>query len=448
MNYVIGEDHAYIDIISRRKLVQISQDLQELNNIQRSRLRKESITNGSEFYTYERDMNFKISTDSYAKILLSDVDTIKELSALIYIDYKNELAMNMTRLAKEYNLEIQDTSSYLPDGSSQYKFYIICKKDHDLKTGDAVVLEFNGGTQSSQFLNQQYFGYHNVTVVTNNSFYIDVPLGTVVAHDSGFVKYVKRDPFLNYQPVDIIDVGVNKKGKIAIELSIDNLKLTNDVYSLINVDYNKYRFRLIDGLNIETLSLQYPWILEAEVSGALLGLDINGLVWYKGYWECGRWFGGTWISGTWKSGDWFAGTWNSKRITDNLISVEVDNSVSDTIQSTWFGGRWYDGTWNNGTWVDGRWYGGTWNNGEWYNGIWNDGTWNNGILSGGIWVTGVWNSGIFNCDNNPAYWIDGKWSGGDFENGIWYNGIFEEKNSFTEIVGKISFKIVQSSKNK
>ena len=416
----------FIDILSRRTLLQISEDLQELNNIQRPRFNNRIIDNGdNNFYNYDRTTNYKISTDSYTKILLSDVDTIKELSAIIYTDYKNELAMNITRLAREYSIKITDTDVY------NDKLLIICGEKHELKNSDGVILEFNGGTFSSEFLNQQYFGYHIVNVVDEYKIWIDILyINNTIVNDTGFLKYTKSDPFFNYQPIDIIDVGVNKKGKIAIELSIDNLKLTNDVYSLINVDYNKYRFRLIDGLNIETLSLQYPWMLEAEVSGALLGLDINGLVWYKGYWECGRWFGGTWISGTWKSGDWYAGTWNSKRITDNLISVEVDNSVSDTIQSTWFGGRWYDGTWNNGTWVDGRWYGGTWNNGEWYNGIWNDGTWNNGILSGGIWVKGIWNSGIFNCDNNPAYWIDGKWSGGDFENGIWYNGIFEEKNSF------------------
>jgi hypothetical protein len=415
----------FVDILSRRTLLQISEDLQELNNIQRPRFVNRIIDNGNNnFYNYDRTTNYKISTDSYTKILLSDVDTIKELSAIIYTDYKNELSMNITRLARDYNIKITDTDSY------NGKLLIICGEKHELKNSDGVVIEFNGGTYSSQVLNEQYFGYHSVNVVDEYKVYVDIPyINNTTVNDIGYLKYTKSDPFFNYQPVDIIDVGVNKKGKIAIELSIDNLKLTNDVYSLVNVDYNKYRFRLIDGLNIETLSLKYPWILEAEVSGALLGLDTNGLVWYKGSWECGRWFGGTWISGTWKSGDWYSGIWNSKRITDNLISVEVDNKVSDTIQSTWFGGRWYDGTWNNGTWIDGRWYDGTWNTGDWYKGIWNDGTWNDGVMSGGIWVTGTWNGGIFNCDNDPAYWIDGKWNGGDFENGIWYNGIFEEKNA-------------------
>jgi len=431
INYELNvpQTNASIDIKSRRKLIQISQDLQELNNIQRARLRKESILYGSEFYTYEREMNFKISTDSYAKILLSDVDTVKELSALIYVDNKNELAMNMTRLAKEYNLEIQNTSSYLPSGATQPQLYIRCINDHDLKTGDAVVLEFNGGTYSSQFLNQQYFGYHNVTVIDNRSFYIDVPFGTAVVYDSGFVKYVKRDPFLNYQPIDITDVGIDKRGKNAIELSIDNLKLSGEVYSLINVDFNKFRFRLVDGLTIDTLSVKFPWVLEAEIRNAIIGTDGSNVIWYKGIWECGRWFGGTWISGIWKSGDWYSGTWNAKKIVDHLISVEIGNNTSDKSLSTWFTGRWYDGTWNDGTWVDGRWYGGTWNTGDWYKGIWNAGTWNNGEFSGGVWVTGTWNNGIMNCNNEATFWIDGKWNGGDFENGMWYKGIFEEKNS-------------------
>lgn len=414
-----------MDIKSRRTLLQISYDLQELNNIQRGLLKKKNLVLGSEFYNYERDLNFKIPTDSYAKILLSDVDTIGELSALIYIDYKNELAMNITRLDKEYNIPIIGTTNY------NSKVLIICKDNHDLKTGDSVTLEFNGGTFSSQFLNQQYFGYQNVTVVNSLNFYVDLPFGTNTVGDTGFVKYIKRDPFLNYQPVDIVDIGVDKRGKNAIELGIDNLKLSGDVYSLVNVDFNKFRFRLVDGLTIETLSLNYPWILEAEITDAIIGTDANNIIWYKGNWECGRWFGGTWISGIWKSGDWYGGTWNSKKIKDNLISVEVANNTSDKSLSTWFTGRWYDGTWNDGVWVDGRWYGGTWNTGDWYKGTWNDGTWNDGEFSGGVWINGTWNKGILNCNNDPTFWIDGKWNGGDFENGIWYKGIFEEINGLS-----------------
>ena len=426
LNFTLGNPLYFIDIISRRKLHQISSDLQELNNIQRAKLKTtDGIFIGSSFNSYEPELNFKIPTDSYTKILLSDAETLQELSAIFYIDYKNELAMNITRLEREYNIPILTTSNF---GG---KLFISCTQKHDLRTGDGVVLDFNGATGSSQELNQQYFGYHPVIVVNQYNFYLDIPYGTtpLVGNDTGFVRYTKKDPFLNYQPVDIIDVGVDKKGKKSIELSIDNLRLTDDVYSLNNVDFNKFRFRLVDGLNVEQLAIQFPWILEAEISGSVLGLNSDGLVWYKGTWECGRWFGGTWISGSWLSGDWYDGKWYSKTIKDNYISIEVDDKSSDTSQSTWFDGRWYKGTWDNGLWVNGRWYDGDWNNGVWFKGIWNDGIWNNGMFGGGVWVLGTWNNGIFNTDNEPAYWLDGTWYGGDFENGMWYNGSFESKNT-------------------
>ena len=59
-----------------------------------------------------------------------------------------------------------------------------------------------------------------------------------------------------------------------------------------------------DGLQ-ETVNSLYPWLLEAEITNATIGRDLDGnLVWYKGIWQCGRWFGGTWISGAWLSGDY------------------------------------------------------------------------------------------------------------------------------------------------
>lgn len=416
-----------IDIVSRRSLLQISEDLQELNNIHRAKLSTKHISDDTLGYNnYQRELNFKVPTDSYAKAFMSDVDTVNSLSAIMYIDYKNELAMNITKLDRDYNIPITNTVDF--NGN----LFISCSEKHKLSKGDGIVLEFNGGVNSSEEINQNYFGYRVVTEVYGEyDFTVDLPYGNeaFVGSDSGTVKYVKRDPFLNYQPVDLIDIGVNKRGKIAIELGVENTKLENGIFKLVDVDFNKYRFRLIDGLNIETISIKYPWLLEAEISGAVIGFDAKEeLVWYKGIWEGGRWFGGTWISGTWKLGDWYAGTWNSKMIKDRQISVEVDEKSSDEFQSTWYTGRWFGGTWNNGTWINGRFYDGDWNAGVWNNGTWNDGTWNGGRFIGGIWVTGEWNAGIFNTDNEPSYWIDGVWNGGDFENGMWYNGSFESKN--------------------
>lgn len=418
-----------LKIESRRLLYQISNDLQELNNIQRSRSKTNSWNDEGVFIydNYQSDLNSKIPTDSYAKILLSDSDTIKQLSAVVYVDYKNELAMNITRLAKEYNIPIINTVNF------SGKLYISCSQNHELSTGDGVIIEFNGGTESSQFLNPQYSGYHVITKINETDFITDIDYGVApnVGLDTGFVKYTKQDPFLNYEPVDLIDLGSDGKGKISIELNVDNIVLKDSIYSLENVDFEKYRFRLIDGLNLETLNLLYSWILEAEISNALIGLNGNTLVWYSGTWIFGRWFDGIWHSGVWMSGDWYGGIWNSNSINDKKISADVDESSSDINQSIWYTGRWYNGTWNSGLWNDGRWYGGNWNNGIWYKGTWNDGTWNNGLFEGGIWILGTWNNGVFNCNNGPAYWLDGKWYGGDFENGMWYNGYWEQKNTLS-----------------
>ncbi len=433
LNFNIGTPLYFIDIISRRKLHQISEDLQELNNIGRSKLLEREISPGFTFDGYEKELNFKIPTDSYAKALLSDVDTIENISAVLYIDYKNELSMNFTRLERDITVPILNTGNYSGN------LFIFCQEKHGLKTGDGVNLEFTGATGSSQEINQNYFGYHPVIVVNEYNFYLNLPYGNpvTVGNDSGFVKYKRKDPFLNYSSVDLIDLGVDGKAKQSIELSIENTLLTGQIFSLINVDFQKYRFRLIDGVTLEDVVAYYPWILEAEISGAIIGatkergstVTPDSLIWYKGTWECGRWFRGRWVSGAWISGDWYGGVWDSKLIDNRNLIVDVDETSLDLGSSIWFGGRWFDGTWNGGTWVNGRWYNGTWNNGLWYRGIWNDGTWNNGLFSGGIWVLGTWNNGIFNTDVEPAYWLDGKWYGGDFENGMWYNGQWEEKNA-------------------
>jgi len=331
--------------------------------------------------------------------------------------------MNITRVDNEKVINILNTAKF------DDNLLIICDEPHGLSNGDGVILEFTGGSGSSQELNPEYFGFRTVTILNENNFIVDVEYGQTpqIGNDIGFVKFIEKDPFLNYQPIDIINIGIDKRGTTAIELGPDNTELNGNVVSLVDVDFSKFRFRLVDGLNIESLAINYGWVYEAEISGAVIGLENSQLVWYKGTWECGRWFGGRWISGTWISGDWYGGTWESKLIKDNWINVEIDDKSSNLTSSNWFGGRWFDGEWNNGTWVNGRWYVGTWNNGRWLNGIWNDGTWNSGRFTGGIWVLGTWNSGSFGTENGPAYWLDGTWNSGDFENGIWYNGTFDQK---------------------
>jgi hypothetical protein len=318
------------------------------------------------------------------------------------------------------------------------KVSIIFKDPHNLQNGNTILVSYNGdnvGTAtngcypSTSGYDPNFFGYHVVQVLSNNTLLLDIPWNPAYIVNNFIISFIKKDYFLNYSPIDLVDMGVNKIGKTAIELSPVNLVLKDNRFVLDKVDFNKFRYRLFDGLTINDLIVRYPWILEAEISDALIGLVDDELTWYSGTWECGRWFEGRWVSGYWLSGDFYGGTWDSKMIVDKKISVEIADKNTINTKSIWFKGRWFGGEWNGGIFRSGRWYEGSFNQGEWLDGIWNNGDFNNGKWKGGIWIKGNFNNGIFNTDNKPSYWLDGNFNGGDFGNGIWYNGVFESKNS-------------------
>jgi hypothetical protein len=428
-----------LTIHSRRTLQQISDDLQYINRLQRpyedsegTKWSEKSIEPGYSYTNYETDINFKIPTDSYTKVLLSDSQIFEDLSGIVYTDYKNELAVQITKLENEFELPIVNVLR-----SVNNKYQLSFSENHGLIDGNGINIEIVGTFSNWPNL----LGYHVINYLDDTAIEIDIPWTGFLPQDKLVAKIIKKDPFLNFQPIDIFDLGVgDKKVKQSIQILENNYDVTGSRYYLKNIDFNKYRFRLIDGLDLVRLTDEFFWILDAEVSEAIIGVDNNqNLIWYEGIWEGGRWFGGTWISGTWKSGDWYDGVWTSKIITDNLLTVKVDNSKTDEFSSLWYGGRWFGGTWQNGTWYSGRWYGGTWQNGRWFDGTWNDGTWNNGIFSGGIWVLGTWNKGLFNTNSSLSYWLDGKFLGGDFENGIWYNGEFNQTSSLKSRFGTKSF---------
>lgn len=424
-----------IDILSRRTLQQISDDLQYINRLHRPEwLTSEAystplVIGGTQgaWLNYEDDINFKIPTDSYTKILLSDQSIIRDLTGLLYTDYKYELAMQVTKLDREFNFNVSNIALL----GSNYLFQF--SEPHLLNNNDYVIVSMIGSQSSYP---STLLGYHNISVV--DAYTIQLPIqGPLYPVTNFSIFYTKKDHFFNFEPIDIFDMGIgDKKIKQSVEIRPEKYDVIGARYDLINLDLMKYKFRLIDGLDLVTLNSQFSWMLEAEISNATIGLDENGnLVWYKGIWQCGRWFGGTWISGAWLSGDWYEGTWTSRSITDNLLKVRIDNQTTTDYYSIWYSGRWFGGTWENGTWYDGRWYGGTHSDGRWFDGTWNDGLWQNGKFYSGIWVLGQWNNGIFNTDNGPAFWLDGKFFGGDFENGVWYNGIFDQKNGLISRFG-------------
>lgn len=432
-----GKDNIIsIDIHSRRTLKEISDDIGYINNIQRQKisLQVENIdTTGEYSYpAYESEIKFKIPTDSYTKILLSDNDISRDISGILYTDYKNELAIQINKLEKQYELPI---GGILPSINDKYQ--VGFSEKHGLNNKDSIVIELVGTYSNWPII----LGYHNINYIDDYTIELNIPFDSFTPPDTLKCFFIKKDHFLNFNPIDIFDLGIgDKKIKQSVEILPKNWEINSNNYSLKDLDFNKFKFRLIDGLDLEYLTKHFSWILDAEITGAVIGINSQKeLIWYKGTWESGKWFGGRWISGTWKSGDWYGGIWYSRYITDNLLSININNNLNNNDISTWLSGRWFGGTWFGGTWYDGRWYNGTWNDGVWYNGTWNDGTWNKGIFSGGIWVNGLWNSGTFNSDSKISYWLDGKFLGGDFENGTWYNGEFNQKNKLLSRFGTKSF---------
>lgn len=420
------------DLVSRRKLSQISQDLQLLNNIQKSQTTKNiqtSIDNSTTitFLNFENYIRSKFNTESYLKVLVSDYDIRQNLSAILYTDSEFQIAMNILNLEYQLEFKIRNPISVPLDiGYNKLGFTVEGLNDK-LKAGDLIFVTFENVDYSPRIGLQTVIDpgpKGSNFIITSMDFTIDSQFPDEIVGQNGKMIFIQKDPFFNYQPVDIFNKGTDSKVTKSVEVLPTNYVLTGTTYSLVNLDMNNYKLQLIDGLSLEELNQLYHWVLEAEVSNALIGKNENGLVWYSGTWRCGRWFGGTWHSGEWLSGDWYRGNWNAFQVNNKIVSAKVDSSYSSPSISKWYNGRWFDGTWNNGTWYNGRRYSGDWNAGIWYNGVWNDGVWKKGFFYGGIWVNGTWESGTFNCDSKPAYWLNGTFKTGDFENGMWYNGFF------------------------
>lgn len=419
-----------LDILSRNTLEQISGDLQALNNIQRGQMQK-SVQDQNYFTDRQNEIKTRFTTDTYLKVLVSDFDIQQNVTALIYSDVDFQLCFNLLNVEKEIIYEFNTISRGIDVPFTDNICYSLTETlNGEITIGDLVYVELTGATGSSKTVNPQYQGFQTIVGITGSLVTTSHPFGmTPSMQDFGSITFLKKDAFLNYQPIDLFNVGQEKKPTRSVEILPENVEFVNNKFNLINIDTTKYKVIFVDGLSLQEVEEKFPWFLQAETSNAIIGRDDNGLVWYRGMWRCGRWFGGTWISGEWLGGDWYAGDWYAFNNKYNVLNVLVDKSRSDYRISKWYGGRWFGGTWHDGTWFSGRRYAGDWMKGIWYDGTWNDGTWNDGIFQGGVWIAGTWNTGKFNCDNKPSYWIDGKFISGDFENGIWYNGQFGNNNS-------------------
>lgn len=233
----------------------------------------------------------------------------------------------------------------------------------------------------------------------------------------------KGDPNFLYRPLELHEVGIDMVFKKAISVSPINYKVVGDRLSLINIDLNKFNYRLVDGLSVKELEERYYWILNADIRNAIIGESTNGLVWYMGDWICGTWEEGDFYSGKAYNIEWLKGNVYSNKVENNYnlmnITNQIDKSYTQFYNCYWYSGS-FNGTWYNGVWNSGN-FSGIWMNGEWISGLFDSGE-----FRGGVWKSGTWFSGDFSANNTYAIWENGIWLGGDFLSGRWKNGIWDQ----------------------
>ena len=250
---------------------------------------------------------------------------------------------------------------------------------------------------------------------------------------------------------------------------------------LVGVDFNNPTFTMVGGMSIDDVKIKYNWFLNAEVQSAVIGEDVNGLVWYSGEWINGTWENGTWYSGTFYKGRWKDGNWYSYDLDINeVMKGNIFINRVDINKSQFLSGQWEGGIFNYGifgqTQITGTTIipyrvtldfilnynkdylisGFTFNSGESYyyittgtsetdSGVTITGTstldspefmggnivdgwlnaakfyggnFKNGFINNSCWYDGKFYNGVFLGD----IWYNGDFLGGDFSNGIWKNG--------------------------
>jgi hypothetical protein len=364
---------------------------------------------GTDPLNLDNDFEILYSTDGYYHVVSNFIPT----SDVIYIGF-NMVGNSNVKLSTISLDKIEDVGEY-------YDGYRVVQGI--INDTEIVINTAYNGTIEELSATFSYINRCGGTVI-----------GTKLISNLGTIEKCTFDPYLNYSPIDIFELGKDDKIKQAVEIKPNDwIENSDNTVSISDrIDMNNYRFRLIDDLSIVDLNNKYPWILESEIRNALIGKDDNGLVWYSGIWDCGRWFGGTWYSGEWRNGEWYNGIWNNSNVQDNIIRAEVKVLDSEMLRSIWHNGNFRDGTWNGGKFRKGNYYNGTWNKGTWDGGTWHTGTWNNGSFKRGTWVDGTWNGGKFNCDLGMSSWLDGVWNDGLFECGTWYNGRFNSTTVLSE----------------
>lgn len=353
---------------------------------------------------------------------------IKNIEETTYVDYPDKKRWIITTdKALETNLDL--TGNVTLRGRNK-----LWEISQDLEFTDDLMFPIsNNGSNSVTLTNNTYY----------NNQVTSFEYAKLLLNDDNIRRYVssvihldeyndwnisvinwKDDPNFFYRPLELFEVGVDRVFKKAITIDSSNYLIKGNTLELMNVDFNKYNYRIVDGMTLKELEERYYWILNADIRNAIIGEDTSGFVWYTGDFIAGTWEMGTWYSGKAYDIEWIKGNVYSNLVVNNfnLISTVDNDDPNNTIwyKAVWGTGIWHNGTWNNGTWNNGQ-FNGIWNGGTWTKGIWNGGEFN-----GGSWLAGTWLAGIFSQNNAFSTWYSGTWLGGDFENGTWKTGIFDQ----------------------
>lgn len=400
----------------------------------------------TQLYNFGTSSNYKFNFDS---IYYDTVGVTSSVRPMII----SATAIDMNSVL----IDVGTSSTYVPNSNTFMSSYTYGRLGFLISGSASVKLD---NISLIELLNNKnyYDGYSVVEdVVDSNNFIInktyiggptqstatysfinacgEIEIGNVSQVQSGTFSQYIYDPYLNFQPIDIMDVGIDQEVKKSVLIKEKNYVLNNDeTVSLIDLDLNKYKFKLLDNLSLPKLNDEYPWILEAELEDAVIGQEKGSIVFYKGIWHCGRWFGSTWYSGVWRNGQWYGGTFSANNVTIGQNTAKIDKNINNNSLSLWYNGDFRGGNFNNSTWLGGNFYNGNIIGTEWYGGTFHNGYFDSSTFSAGLWVDGTFNLSTFNSAAGESNWLYGTFIG-NFQNGNWYDGIFRSTKSYKSKFG-------------
>ena len=354
----------YIDILSRNTLLEISSDLQELNNINRN-LNKKQIQSTYTFDIYQNEVTQKFPTDSYARILLSDSDIKSNLTSIIYEDEKSKLSNVLINPLGDDLLKI------LP-----------------------VDLSRVGSDR----------GQKDLIELSPNNYQIESPTASLTNIDMNKVRFRFTDGLTLSKMLE--------KYSWIVESEVSNGLVGEDSNGLVFYSGIWKCGRWFNGTWYSGQWLAGDWYggnwnsNTIKINGGDVLIDSNQVD-TQSLWYSGRWFDGTWNGGTWLGGRKYLGTWNG---------------------GFWNSGIWNDGIWNGGQFRGGIWVSGIWNSGKFNTDInpcyWLDGEFKGGDFENGRWFDGQFSEytqtsrfGTRASGNSKAIWETGEWISGEFFSG-------------------------------